>query len=322
MKNYYASVNFGFERIAAEILKRSGVKNVTTLDSAVLFSADSAPKLGFLNNTFEVFRRYMANDIATAVRDISNRKFNLPKLKGTFRIIAMDRGKLSPVPAGIMRQAEDMIARQTGLKPFRAKPDVEFWVSRRADSVCFFMLRLQKHKPFDKTLRRGELRPDVADAMVRLADAGGTLLDPFGGSGAIAQAAISAKLFRSVISGDIDSECVDYQQKRFSKSSRVKVMRLDATALALDSGSVDAIVTDPPWGEFSGLDGAALGALYSGFVHEAARVLRPDGRLVLLSSARDTAVRALTESGFSFDSFPVKISGKDADIFVARRAEI
>jgi tRNA G10 N-methylase Trm11 len=79
---------------------------------------------------------------------------------------------------------------------------------------------------------------------------------------------------------------------------------------------VDAIVCDPPWGEFEALEDPA--GFYGRFCAEARRVLRRDGRLVMLSACKREAESAL-RLGFALERrLDVLISGKKAAVFAAR----
>ena len=118
--------------------------------------------------------------------------------------------------------------------------------------------------------------------------------------------------------GDINDECVKHQKKRLHNKPNCHVQKWDARKLPLQDKSVDAIVTDPPWGEHEAIDAPRF---YDGFIGEAARVLRPGGSFVFLTSTQSEACRSLSRHGFSYSHIPLKIGGKDAFLFCARYAK-
>jgi len=315
---WYASVNFGLEQFIGGILTQYGAKNVETMDGAVIFSCEKPIGVRCVNNLYAVLAVFDAETVEKAAAAAARLNFTPPTVNGgTFRIIVMDRGRLRAIGESLMRDMEKNVARRTGLRARRANPDIEIWLNRRNDGATFFMARIGKRPPFEKFLKKGELRPDVADAMLRMAKTGrrSVIADPFGGWGAIAAAAAYVP-YKSIYTGDINDECVDYQKKRFANARGCYVQQWDALKLPLDDASADAVVTDPPWGEYAAVD---LNALYAGFIQEAARILKPGGALVFLTSAETTARRTLAEHGFDYETVPLKINGKDAFIFDARR---
>jgi 23S rRNA G2445 N2-methylase RlmL len=80
--------------------------------------------------------------------------------------------------------------------------------------------------------------------------------------------------------------------------------------------SVDTVITDPPWGEYEKINASQI---YGDFILEAARILRPNGSLVFLTSLQDEAQQALKKHGFTYSFTPLKISGKDTFMFCAEK---
>ena len=317
MRLWYASVNYGLEQAVAGILKTRGARNIRTLDSALVFSCRDEINVKCVNNLFEILSSFSSKSILEAAKRIPEGPFPFPRVRGrTFRIIAMDCGKLRPIPHDIMNAIEKSVSRQTRLSVNRANPDLEIWLNRRNDGSVYFMLRVGKHRPFDKTLKKGELRPDIVEVMIHEAgiDGDSTVADLFGGWGAIAAALVESGRCKKTYTGDINDECVRHQKKRLHGKRNCVVQKWDARRLPLGDGSLDAIVTDPPWGEYEAIDPSRL---YDEFIAEAARVLRPGGSLVFLTSNGDQARRSLDTHGFSHSRVPLRIGGKDTFLFRA-----
>ena len=133
--------------------------------------------------------------------------------------------------------------------------------------------------------RMGALKPPVAAAMVRLTElhTGQTLLDPCCGSGTILLEA--AAMGAACFGGDFDAQAVqDTRANMRAAGAHLRVDHWDARRLPLDDASVDAVVTNLPWGRQIALD-EALSALYGEICLEIERVLRTGGRAVLLTTS-------------------------------------
>ncbi|MCL2194122.1 MAG: methyltransferase [Treponema sp.] len=321
MKVWYASVNYGLELATSKILKTHGAKNIKTLDSALIFSCQHEINVKCINNLFIILSSYFSENILDAAKRIPGERFSFPQLKGkTFRIIVMDCGKLRSIPFNTMNDMEKNVSQQTRLSVNRANPDVEIWLNRRNDNSVYFMLRVRKHRSFDKTLKKGELRPDVVEVMIHEAKISkdSVVADLFGGWGAIAAAVVESGRYKKVYTGDINDECVKHQKKRLHDKRNCLVQKWDARKLPLDDKSVDAIVTDPPWGEYETMDTPQF---YNEFIGEAARVLRHSGSFVFLTSTQNEACQSLDRHGFSCSHTPLKIGGKDTFLFCAKHVK-
>jgi len=150
-------------------------------------------------------------------------------------------------------------------------------------------------RPFDHPA--GTKAP-LAYALLKLADPqpGETLVDPFCGGGTIAIEAAQAWPDVDIIAGDIDASFLDGARRNAEAAGvldRITFVELDARGLAqYVDGPVDRVVTNPPYGIRMGKTGYLKG-LYSGFLHGAARVLLPHGRIVVMTPRAETLRRAL-----------------------------
>lgn len=321
MNNWYASVNYGMESIIRDRLKACGAKNIQIIDSALVFSCQKELNLKCINNLFLIMSAFYSQSVTDTAKKISRLSFDFLKTEGkSFRVIIMDCGKLRSIPQKIMHELEMNIVKQTRLSVSRANPDIEIWINRRSDGRAFFMQRVNKHAAFDKKLKKGELRPDIADVMLYMAKINkeSVVVDMFGGWGAIAAAA-DEKRYKTMLTGDINSECVSYQKERLKNKRGCIVKKWDAQNLPIEDSSVDAVVTDPPWGEYKETDTVKL---YESFINEVSRILKKSGMLVFLSSAYNDSCRALKKYSFNFSYTAIKINGRDAWIFKAKHAGV
>jgi len=319
VKTWYASVNYGLELAVSEVLRKNGAKNISVIDSAVIYKHPNKIDVRCINNLFVVLAQFTSADINDAAKKVVTKQLHIPKLNGkTFRVVVMDCGKLRPLAPASMNEIERIITRQSRAATNRANPDIEFWLNRRNDNTVYFMQRVKKHPSFNKTLKKGELRPDIVDVMIRTAEIrkDSIIVDPFGGWGAVAAAITGHWQYRKIYTGDINKEMVGFQQERLHKAFNCMVQLWDVKQLPLADSSVDAIITDPPWGEYEAVD---VVQLYDGFMKESTRILRQDGALVFLSSQGDAAMQALDRLGFSFSSTILKIGGREAFLFECRK---
>ena len=229
-------------------------------------------------------------------------------------------------PASLPREArsslEELIARRTGARPYSERPEREFRLQERADGTVLFLERIgaQGDAGSRPEPRRGELPRQTCRLLAEMTEprADDVFLDPFCGYGGIALERALAAPYRFVFASDADPDKVAAVKAALAARAfeRRRKTIFPKTRDALDSsafepGFVTAIATDPPWGQFEGGPGAAPAAeLLRGFLNEAARLLAPGGRLVLL-----VARGADQEIGPCFvqrERLDVLVSGKKA----------
>ena len=252
----------------------------------------------------------------------------LPRKNLTYRFVASEENRFVPMPQRTRLALEQLLAAESRLSPHPSNPDVEFWLLARREGNGFVGMRITQHRAYEKSLARGELRPELCHLLCLVSEpsADDVVLDPFCGSGAIPLERARSFPYRTVLAGDIDAKHVKNLRAKVRRlrwvqrgqRRKVVVGRWDALDLrTFAPESVDKIITDPPWGFYqSKLND--LESFYHDMLQECDRVLRPDGLLVLLtgrprqfeSSVRDSKGK-LTVS----KRYDVLVSGKKASVF-------
>jgi len=171
----------------------------------------------------------------------------------------------------------------------------------------------------------GAIPASVAFAMIYLTYpwTGEVFADPFCGSATIAIERLRFPAASVALSGDSNMEAVRTAAENLTKTPLLPT-RFNATGLPLPDESVDVIVTNPPWGEkheTKHWNHEKLSNLYDLFAREAARVLRPKGRLAVITTAVPQMDSALKNIGaFKISKcFVVNCLGLRPRLFIASR---
>jgi tRNA G10 N-methylase Trm11 len=83
----------------------------------------------------------------------------------------------------------------------------------------------------------------------------------------------------------------------------------------ISQGTVDAIVTDPPWGIYK--TGFSLQILYNDMIEVFSKVIKHSGSVVILSAA-EKEIRFALENNPAFtlrEEIPILVSGKKTNVF-------
>lgn len=159
--------------------------------------------------------------------------------------------------------------------------------------------------------RPGSLHPPLAAAMVDLAapHLGATLLDPFCGTGTIPIEAAAEGL--RVVAGDRDPTALAAAMTN-AGTRRISWLTADAASLPLADGSIDLVVTNPPWARQVTPTGE-LARHPDRFWRELRRVLHPEGRALLL--LHDADLGGAARAGLTvLDRRPVSLSGRHPEV--------
>ncbi|MFP4329344.1 MAG: methyltransferase [Alkalispirochaetaceae bacterium] len=178
---------------------------------------------------------------------------------------------------------------------------------------------------------RVTLRTTIAYGMLRLGafdklPSGGRLYDPFCGSGTIPIEAASLRDDLEILGSDYDEQSVEGARANAAACGLAdRVALFGANALerskTVEPGSVSAIVTNPPFGVRMAKE-TNMRAFYHAFLREAATLLKPEGRLVILVGKRRKNFNEAVDGPASFAVRHVRViefGGIYPGIFVLER---
>jgi tRNA G10 N-methylase Trm11 len=161
--------------------------------------------------------------------------------------------------------------------------------------------------------------------MVRLAEirAGQTILDPMCGAGTILAETLVAmehsRIRAQVCGGDIGRQAVRTAAANLRRLGQPLLCRWDATRLPLPDASIDRIISNPPFGKQIDRP-EEIGTLYARMMAEYYRVMRANGRAILLVSELAPLKDAARTVGLRADrQVRVRILGQPAIISVWRK---
>jgi len=331
---YYATFIPGLGELIAELV-RERLPDVIMhhlLDGAILFETSLGyDKFNFFcfNNIFAVISlmehdapegaleaHIAALDEPSAADDIiahNSKKFR------TFRIVVSRENIPASIDEKLRTQAERHIARLSNLAVNRAQPDAEFWFLYRSEGFSLFMKRLTLRPSWEKSLHPGELPPPLAWILCRLARLkhDDVVLDPFCGYGSIPDAAFKYYHITQFIAADNNEQAAAHTAARFRKRpAGFTLHKTDFRSLVsvLPPHSVDAIITDPPWGCYQG-GAAAPETLYAEMFGVFDTLLKEEGRVVALGARTDELPHAAGERLVLRQNIPILLSGKKAAIY-------
>lgn len=221
------------------------------------------------------------------------RKFSKPP---TYRVISRLYGKYP------YRRKEFELAVLKGLNkryprwmPVTDDAEIEIWANLLGSTLLIGLRisdRTMRHR-YEKEELPASLRPSVAGAMVYLTDPqpNDVFFDPMCGSGTILLERKAFGKYRRLLGGDVDESRVGVARRNV-KGRNVTIDTWDATDLPLNTYAVDKVAVNLPFGKQIG-DPDSLPALYNQTFAQLARVVKPNGRLVVLSSEYDLVKEAI-----------------------------
>lgn len=337
--SWFATHAAGFGPLVSRLMARDlpGFVPRRADDNAILFSAEAEPRavLAYCRSLFRVrgdepggleqaARAFAKATVHASLRTAAPRSARNHG-PSTFVLRAFGPDDPASLPLEVRRGLESAIAVVTGLRPDSLRPDREFRVQERADGRTLFLERWAS-SPDSAALRDGDRPGELPRTTCRLLaemtapQPDDIFMDPFCGYGGIPLERALASPYHFVFASDSDAEKLaavkeSLSAKPFERRRRTIFPKVrDALdSGGFDTGFVTAIATDPPWGLYEGGMGALdAQTLLKSFLVDAARLLAPGGRLVLLV-ARGAAV----ELGSDFtprERLDVLVSGKKASV--------
>ncbi len=199
--------------------------------------------------------------------------------------------------------------------------DLEIWVNVLGSRLVIGLRlsdRGMRHRDYKTAHISASLRPSAAAALVLLADAPehGVALDPTCGAGTILAEFGAHNRAVTVLGGDLNRSAA--YAARANTSAPILIWR--AERLPLANASIDAIACNPPFGKKLGSKREIID-LYPKLLRESARILKPGGRAVFITSAFDLfrdAIRTAPE--FQIDrGYSVALLGEWGRIYLLRK---
>jgi 23S rRNA G2445 N2-methylase RlmL len=219
-----------------------------------------------------------------------------PKAARTFKAVARVAGRQTFKRENLETAIERVVV---GLLPrwsvAEAKASVEVWAHIVGERVLVGV-RISGDELAQRRYKRAHLpaslKPTVAAALVALSEPTreDIFLDPMCGAGTVLRERADAGRLALVLGGDASGDAL--AAARTNAGRGVRLARWDATRLPLPDRSVDVVVCNPPYGRRHEAT-HGLERLYARATREMARVLRPDGRCVLLTGEAALLFRVL-----------------------------
>ncbi|MCX9082881.1 MAG: TRM11 family methyltransferase [Candidatus Methanoperedens sp.] len=222
------------------------------------------------------------------IRDMVEK--NMPDFNGTYSVRVKRVRDYSKINTELMEGEIGRIFHENGKRANLKNPQMQYRVVLTEDKSIFGCLLFsidrgvfESRKPHNKPFfYPGVLMPRVARALVNISMPREYLLDPFCGTGGIlveggliGLKVIGGDMQRKILLGakmNLDHYNVDYS-----------LMYEDACRLALRDESVDAVVTDPPYGRSAAIKAESLEYMLAISMKEIHRVLKNNKRAVFVS---------------------------------------
>ena len=326
MAEFISSFTTGFQDLVALDFPRlvKGVKIINVYDGFVHYRYDGnsrdLEKVIYFNNTFFVLKTFKGSaSFKMMVNALGQQKSWYLINKGSFRIRFIQENQFAKVDKVLARRAEEIVLANSRLSLDRLSPSTEIWYSIRREGFAFCGQLISKREFTEKNLNKGELRPEVAYMMCVFADlkGGEVCADPFAGYGSIPVQLIKKFAPSKLYVSDIDKEKIEnLSSKKQMSDERLDLRPSDAFSLNhIGDGEIDRVVTDPPWGFYE--DIGDVKAFYNKMFDSFLRILKPDGKMVILSARKEELETSVLEKKLCIEkSLHTLINGKKASLYL------
>lgn len=327
MAEFISSFITGFQHVVEKNLPQilAGVKILHVFDGLIhyQYAGDShnLDKIIYFNNTFFVLKTMKGKGLnfPSLVGAVSSEKNYYLINKGTFRVRFQNENQFVKVDKNISKKAEETVLHNSKLHLDRLSPTTEIWYSIRREGFAFCGQLISKREFTEKNLNKGELRPEIAYLICCYADLNqdDVVAEPFCGYGSIPVQLIKKFRFQKLFASDIDKEkiSINMQKKQLTDNPQIELSVNDAFVLPqIIDRSVDVVITDPPWGYFEQIDD--IGEFYKKMFTSFKRILKENGRMIILSARKDEIEKAALEMNVQIlSSLHTLVNGKKASLY-------
>jgi hypothetical protein len=332
---YFIQFAAGLGELVADALagQLTGLRIMYADDSAMIVEVSDPPHrvaaLPYVKNAFQIVtsvaRNGLDGSVARLGRGLQGVTFpRSPDRTRGFRLMFHIDGTLAPVSPQSRAVLERAVAARTGRHLEPRGNCQEYWVVGRT-SLGELLLGARLAKSSRGVKARGAISYELAAVLVAASDPKprDIFLDPFGGSGSLVLARLDFPLKQALYSDVRFAAHRTELDAKLMRDDRVRLLDEDALRLpSVPVGSVDVIVTDPPWGEFEAMD-VPYDEFAKGLAASFARVLHPArGRYVVLVNRANALVlrRALSSAGLVPDAVhEILVNGHPATVLVRKR---
>ena len=335
MAEFISSFITGFQDVVTQDLpcRLPGIKILNCFDGLIHYKYDGnsrdLEKIIYFNNTYFVLKTMKGKGLnfQSLIGTVCSSKNYFLVNKGTFRVRFQQENQFAKVDKNLVHRVEEYVLRNSKLQLDRLSPTNEIWFSIRREGFAFCGELISKREFTEKNLHKGELRPEIAYLMCCFAELekGSVVADPFCGYGSIPVQLGKRFDCEKIYACDIDGELVralrqaqgphDAQEPHDAQGSQVDVQQTDAFELPqIEDKSLDAIVTDPPWGLWE--DIPDMEGFYKKMFESFKRVLKPEGKMIILSARTKELEAAAASQGVSLKkSLHTLVNGKKASLY-------
>ena len=327
MAEFISSFITGFQHVVEKNLPQilAGVKILHVFDGLIhyQYAGDShnLDKIIYFNNTFFVLKTMKGKGLnfPSLVGAVSSEKKYYLINKGTFRVRFQNENQFVKVDKNISKKAEETVLHNSKLHLDRLSPTTEIWYSIRREGFAFCGQLISKREFTEKNLNKGELRPEIAYLICCYADLNqdDVVAEPFCGYGSIPVQLIKKFRFQKLFASDIDKDkiSINMQKKQLTDNPQIELSVNDAFVLPqIIDRSVDVVITDPPWGYFEQIDD--IGEFYKKMFTSFKRILKENGRMIILSARKDEIEKAALEMNVQIlSSLHTLVNGKKASLY-------
>lgn len=327
MAEFISSFITGFQHVVEKNLPQllAGVKILHVFDGLIhyQYAGDShnLDKIIYFNNTFFVLKTMKGKGLnfPSLVGAVSSEKKYYLINKGTFRVRFQNENQFVKVDKNISKKAEETVLHNSKLHLDRLSPTTEIWYSIRREGFAFCGQLISKREFTEKNLNKGELRPEIAYLICCYADLNqdDVVAEPFCGYGSIPVQLIKKFRFQKLFASDIDKEkiSINMQKKQLKDNPQIELSVNDAFVLPqIIDRSVDVVITDPPWGYFEQIDD--IGEFYKKMFTSFKRILKENGRMIILSARKDEIEKTALEMNVQIlSSLHTLVNGKKASLY-------
>lgn len=333
MAEFISSFITGFQSVVESDLaaRFPKIKILNLFDGLIhyRFDGDSREleKIIYFNNTFFVLKTMKGKGLSfpSLIGAVTSSKNYFLVNKGSFRVRFQNENQFAKVDKNLTRRAEDYILSNSKLKLDRLSPTNEVWFSIRREGFAFCGELISKREFTEKNLNKGELRPEIAYFICCYADikSEDTILEPFCGYGSIPTQLAKKFRFKKLYISDIDTERVNLTKSRKQISNApeglIDCQVADAMSLNnIEDKSISLVITDPPWGYYEDIDD--INDFYNRMFRSFDRVLKTDGRMVILSARKEELEQTAVANGFKIkNSLHTLVNGKKAGVYLIER---